>query len=79
MTSLTPDDIDAALDLADLIDAQDPPRMFYVPDSEGFERRIRRHAITVPHKRQPSRADLQFVKACRERLRVRLAGVIPET
>lgn len=79
MTSITPEHIEAASDLVDLIDAQNPPRMFYVPDSEGFERRIRRHAIPIPRHRSPSPADLQFVKACGERLRVRLAAAIPET
>lgn len=79
VTSLTSEYIEAALNLVDLIDAQNPPRMFYVPDSEGFERRIRRHAITTPRHRSPSPADLRFVKACGERLRVRLAAAIPET
>jgi hypothetical protein len=31
------------MDLADLIDAENPPQMYYVPDSKGFERRISRH------------------------------------
>ena len=31
------------ISLADLIDAKNPPQMYYVPDSRGFERRIRRH------------------------------------
>lgn len=110
MTSVTPEDIEAASDLADLIDAQDPPRMFYVPDSEGFEAALglldsqyqatmweelqrslfpvpgpdgfllpQRITITIPRHRSPSPADLQFVKACGERLRVRLAAAIPET
>jgi hypothetical protein len=78
MTGITPDDIEAALDL---LDRQRPVRVFcvtWVP--EGFPKRP--DFIVVPrplHKRPPSRADLQFVKACAERLRVRLAQAIPET
>jgi hypothetical protein len=49
-----------------------------VPDPDGFLPR-QRITITIPPDRPPSPADLQFVKACGEQLRVRLAGAIPET
>ncbi len=52
--------------------------LFPVPGPDGFllPQRI---TITIPRHRSPSPADLQFVKACGERLRVRLAAAIPET
>ena len=53
---LSPSDFQSAVDhvkfrgqdrppisLADLIDAENPLQMYYVPDSKRFERRIRRH------------------------------------
>lgn len=82
MTNHTPEHINPALDLVDLIDAQDPPRMFYVPDSEGFEVALDLMdpsiIITIPRHRSPSATDLQFIKTCGERLRVRLAAAIDD-
>jgi hypothetical protein len=78
VTGITPEDINAALDL---MDRQQPVRVFCVPwVPEGFPERP--DFIVVPrplHKRPPSRADPCFAKACGERLRVRLAQAIPET
>lgn len=77
MTSITPEDIEAALDL---LDRKQPGRPFCVPlVPEGFPERPDFIIHRLPHKRQPSPAELRFVKACGERLLVRLAGVINKT
>lgn len=77
VTSITPEHINAALDL---LDRQRPVRVFYVPGvPEGFPERPDFIIHRLPHKRQPSPAELQFVKTCGERLLVRLAAAIPET
>ena len=83
MTDYTPADIEAAIDLVDsrrqATTWEDLQRsLFPVPDPDGFLPRSG-IIITTPRHRQPSPADLQFVKDCGDRLRVRLAGAIPET
>lgn len=76
VTGITPGHIDAALDL---VDRQRPVRVFCVPwVPEGFPERPDFIIHRPPHKRQSSPAELQFVKACGERLRVRLPARVEE-